>query len=80
MLAVKGFYDGTNIKLVERINISYSQPVIIVFPDVSDIMENTIIQKNIYTLAESGGSFDYLNDPAENIYSESDLKTRYANE
>jgi len=80
MLAVKGLYDGENIKLIDRINLSYSQSIIIVFPEVTEALEDTIIQKNIYALAETGGSFDYLNDPAEDIYSEKDLKARYTNE
>ena len=39
--------------------------------------EDEKFYKKLYKLAEKGGSFDFLNDPEEDIYSEKDLKVDY---
>jgi len=39
-----------------------------------------ISDSEIRSLAEKGGSFDFLNDPEEDIYSDDDLVVRYNND
>lgn len=77
MLAVKGLFDGKNIKFLEKVQIKKPQEVIITFLETD---ENKKLQDGIYKLAETGRSFDFLNNPAEDIYSDADLKVRYGND
>lgn len=74
MLAVKGLFDGKNIRLLEKVRIEKPQEVVITFLETN---ENKRSREEIYKLAEIGGSFDFLNEPAEDIYFDSDLKVRY---
>lgn len=69
MLAVKGLFDGKNIQFLEKININHPQEVIITFLDTPE----TELYKTISKL----GSFDFLNAPDEDIYSDKDLKVKY---
>ncbi|MFH1287729.1 MAG: hypothetical protein ABII25_03425 [bacterium] len=77
MLAVKGLFDGKSIKLLGRVSVKEPHEVIITFlePD-----EDKVLNRDIRKLAEVGGSFDFLNNPAEDIYSDTDLKVRYKND
>jgi len=74
MKSVKGLFDGKEIKLLEDIEIEEPQEVIITFLGPTD---DEKFYKKLYKLAEKGGSFDFLNDPEEDIYSEKDLKVDY---
>jgi hypothetical protein len=74
MKSVKGLFDGKKIKLLEDIEIEEPQEVIITFLGPT---EDEKFYKKLYKLAEKGGSFDFLNDPEEDIYSEKDLKVDY---
>lgn len=74
MLSVKAIFDGNKIKLFDKIEITEPQEVIITFLDTS-IQGST--QEEIYKLAEYGGSFDFLKEPEEDIYSDTNLKVKY---
>ena len=74
MKSVKGLFDGKKIKLLEDIEIEEPQEVIITFLGPT---EDEKFYKKLYKLAEKGDSFDFLNDPEEDIYSENDLKVDY---
>ena len=74
MLSIRGLYDKGNIKLLEDIKIEGPKEVIITFLDneLSDISSN-----DLYSLAEKNGSFDFLKEPDEDIYSDLNLKEKY---
>ncbi|MBK9330965.1 MAG: hypothetical protein IPM96_00845 [Ignavibacteria bacterium] len=74
MLSVKAIFDGKEIKLLEKIASKKPGKVIVTFPDEDDPV---IKNYEILYVAEKGGSFDFLNDPAEDIYSDKDLKVKY---
>lgn len=73
MLSVKGIYDGEKIRLLDEVKIKTPQKVIVTFLEETD----DGIQKEIYTIAEKSGSFDFLKEPAEDIYTDQDLKVQY---
>ena len=73
MLAVKGFFDGENIKLLEKVDFKEPTEVIITFLDLNSDEPIEIVK-----LAELGNSFDFLNDEEENIYSDKDLDVKYS--
>jgi len=74
MIAIKGLFDGKRIKLLEKVDIKEPQEVIITFLGAS---KDKTLYGEIYKLAETGGAFDFLNAPEEDIYSDSDLKVKY---
>ena len=39
--------------------------------------EDETLYSGIYKLAETSGSFDFLNNPEEDIYTDNDLKVKY---
>ena len=51
--------------------------VIIIFLGTS---KDESLHQEIYKIAETGGSFDFLNAPEEDIYSDNDLKVKYRND
>ncbi|PIU54917.1 MAG: hypothetical protein COS88_06165 [Chloroflexi bacterium CG07_land_8_20_14_0_80_51_10] len=74
MIAVRGLFDGKEIKLLEKVDVREPQEVMITF---LGIKEDEALYQGIYKLAEAGGSFDFLNAPDEDIYSDDDLKVKY---
>ena len=74
MLSVKGTFDGKKLDLSENIKITKPVSVIITFLDDEYIDK---VNEEIIYIAEKGGSFDFLNDPSEDIYTDENLKTKY---
>ena len=74
MISVKGLYDGEKIKLLEKVDTKTPQKVIITFLESG---EEKALSQRLYKLAETGGSFEFLKDSEEDIYSDSDLKVDY---
>lgn len=74
MLSVKGIFDGKNLKLLEKVNISKPRKVIITFLDDE---ESHITNDELLYVAEKGGAFNFLNDSEEDIYTDKDLKVKY---
>ena len=74
MLSVKAIYDGKNIKLLEKVEERKPGKVIVTFLDEED---SEINNDEILYVAEKGGAFDFLSDPAEDIYTDKDLKVKY---
>lgn len=74
MIAVKGLFDGKRIQFLEKIEINEPQEVIITFLGSFESQE---LYQDIRTLAETGGAFDFLNNPEDDIYSDEDLKVKY---
>ena len=74
MLSVKAIYDGKNVKLSEKVEVKKPVRVIVTFLDDED---TDIKNEEILIVADKGGSFDFLNDPAEDIYTDNDLKIKY---
>jgi hypothetical protein len=72
MLAVKGMYDGQEIKLTGPHLPHDPQPVIVTFLG----SESETINDDILALAAKGKSFEFLAGE-EDLYSDSDLKARY---
>ncbi|MCK4417003.1 MAG: hypothetical protein KAV99_02410 [Candidatus Latescibacteria bacterium] len=77
MIAVKGLFDGRKINLPKNVAVKEPQEVIITFLGTS---EDEALYRGIYRLAETGGSFNFLNAPEEDIYSDDDLKVKYKND
>lgn len=73
LVSVNGTFDGKRVTLDEEVSFSTPQRVIITFLEE----DNETSNKVIYSMAESGGAFDFLNDPQEEEYSVADLKVRY---
>ena len=73
MISVKGLFDGKTIKLIEKVDIQEPQEVIITFLGA---IKDKEIYHGIYKIAETGGSFDFLNSSEEDIYSDDDLKVK----
>ncbi len=74
MLSVKAIYDGKNIKLLEDVKVSKPRKVILTFLDDEEL---DFTSDEILFVAEKGGSFDFLNDPKEDIYTDANLKVKY---
>jgi hypothetical protein len=73
MLSVKGIYDGGKISLLDKVNVKTPQNVIVTFLEDTD----DGIQNKIYTIAEKNNALDFLKEPAEDIYTDNDLKIKY---
>lgn len=66
MLAVRGIYDGNSIIPLEKIESKTKSKVIITFLD--EINDNEMDE--IRNMASSTESFDFWNEPGENLYQE----------
>ncbi|KKO20221.1 MAG: hypothetical protein DCC43_05900 [Candidatus Brocadia sp.] len=75
MISVKGIFDGKKVKFLEEVDINEPQEVIITFLGTS---KDESLYQEIYKIAETSGSFDFLNAPEEDIYSDADLKVKYS--
>jgi hypothetical protein len=73
MLSVKGIYDGEKIQLLDEVKIKSPQKVIVTFLEETD----DEIQKEIYNAAGKSSSFEFLKEPAEDIYTDKDLIVKY---
>jgi hypothetical protein len=76
MVSVKAIYDGQQLRLLEPVAFSKPQEVIVVFLNLNQEKED-ISGKQIAHLISTNEAFDFLNEPEEDIYSDSDLKIRY---
>ncbi|MGQ9631664.1 MAG: hypothetical protein ACUVXI_15340 [bacterium] len=74
MISVRGLFDGRKFTLLEKVDVKEPQEVIITFLGA---VKDEALYQGIYKLAETGGSFDFLNAPEEDIYSDDDLKVKY---
>ncbi len=73
MLAIKGMYDGTSVRLLERIYENQPQTVIVIFPEPKEQISNDDISSNeLIQISTNSGSFDFLGNSAEDIYSIND--------
>ena len=77
IIGIRDLFDGRKIKLLENVAVKEPQEVIITFLGDN---EDEALCRGIYRLAERGGSFNFLNAPEEDIYSDDDLKVRYKND
>ena len=77
MVSVKAMYDGKELRLLEKVEVTTPQEVIVIFPDAA-LMEGTAIGGDeIAGMIQAGSAFSFLSDDAEDIYSDEDLKVRY---
>ena len=74
MLSVRAIYDGKKLSILEKVEIKSPKQVIITFIDEDD---TDITSAELHYLASKGGAFDFLENQAENIYSDKDLKIKY---
>jgi len=74
MLSIQGIYDGKEFKAFNKIQVKSPKRVIITF--LEDISED-LSSDELHLIAQKGGSFDFLNDEEENIYTDKDLKVKY---
>ena len=71
MISMRGKYDGKVLKLNQPISLKSERDVIVTF------LDEDISADEIQKITESSGSFDFLMNEAEDIYSDSDLKKKY---
>ena len=71
MISMRGKYDGKVLKLNQPIALKLERDVIVTF------LDEDISADEIHKITESSGSFDFLMNEAEDIYSDSDLKKKY---
>lgn len=74
MLSIRAIYDGKSLKLLDKVDINEPKEVIITFLEPTD--KDISTQEDIH-VAEKGRAFDFLNNEAEEIYSDDDLKVKY---
>jgi len=74
MLSIRGIYNGGKIKFLDNIKIEGPKDVIITFLDKET---SEISNDELYILAEKNGSFDFLKEPGEDIYTDKNLKRKY---
>ncbi len=74
MRSVRAIYDGKTVQLLERVEASGPVKVIVTFLDDEDDGPTGL---EIAHLASASGAFDFLNDPAEDVYTLDDLKVRF---
>ncbi len=92
MLSVRAIYDGSNIHFFDKFTVEKNkvQFVIITFVDKIETDISKYLIKNsvktdeidisnieIQQILTKGKSFDFLNEAAEDIYSDDDLKIKY---
>jgi hypothetical protein len=71
MFSVRAVITGDKVSFLEEVKLTTSRQVIITF------LEDDISTKQVQYFAEQGKAFDFLNDPAEDVYGDSDLKKKY---
>jgi len=74
-MTIKGIIKDGLIHPLEKTELKNNQEVLIYLPND----ESDMIHQELYHQASKGKSFDFLNDPEEDIYSEHDLKVKYNN-
>lgn len=67
MRTIRAVFRHGSIEPLEPVNLPENTPVTVAVPDADDLSA-----QGIANLAEAGESFDFLNDPREDIYTESD--------
>ncbi len=72
--SVKGIYQKGIIKPLNKLDIEENQEVIITFMCSE---KDEYLNREISSLAESGGAFDFLKAAEEDIYTDKDLKLTY---
>jgi hypothetical protein len=74
MLSVNAIYDGEKIRLLDEVDLTSPRRVIVTFLDdgVDDLPANELLK-----LSAMSGALNFLNDPAEDVYTDADLKVRY---
>jgi predicted ferric reductase len=79
MLAVAGIYDGKHIQLLENVRLTKPMKVIITFVEELPEYQTTsdVTGAEMRKLAQQSGSFAFLDDPEEDIYTDRDLKVKY---
>jgi hypothetical protein len=68
MLSINAVYDGKRIIARKNLGSENYRKVIITFPDESD--DEPQISNILSALAENGGAFDFLDNLADDIYSD----------
>ncbi len=76
--SVRGIFDGEYIRLLEPLSLPENAQVIIVILDEPPVeVEEELPASELLRLSMASGALDFLNDPAEDIYTDADLKVRY---
>lgn len=77
MRSVKAIYDGQTLKLLEEIEVTTPQEVIVVFLQEERTTEEDIQASEIQELIQHSPAFDFLHKEEEDVYTDADLKVRY---
>jgi len=71
MITVRAIYDGRQVQFFENIPVTRPTKIIVTFLEDEPLLSaSEISESEMRYLAEKGGSFDFLNDPEEDIYSD----------
>ncbi len=77
MRSVKAIYDGQTLKLLEDVEVTTPQEVIVVFLHDERTTDEDIQASEIQELIQHSAAFDFLHKEEEDIYTDADLKVRY---
>ncbi len=76
--SVRGIFDGKYIRLLEPLSLPENAQVIITVLDEPPVeVEDDLPASELLRLSVESGALDFLNDPAEDIYTDADLKVMY---
>jgi hypothetical protein len=76
--SVRGVFDGKHIRLLEPLSLPENAQVIIIVLDEPPVeAEEELSASELLGLSAASGALDFLNDSAEDIYTDADLKVRY---
>lgn len=73
MLSVPAIYDGQNLTLLEKVDVKKPRRVIVTFLPDSDELDS----QELHALAQQGGGLDFLEDEAEDVYTDAHLKIKF---
>ncbi|NOT00583.1 MAG: antitoxin family protein [Phycisphaerales bacterium] len=67
MRTIRVIFQGGDLKLLESVDLPENTPLTFALLDDDDLPVEGMVRA-----AQAGGAFDFLSDPREDIYSESD--------
>lgn len=77
MRSVKAIYDGQTLKLLEEVEVTTPQEVIVVFLHDERTTDEDIQANEIQELIQHSAAFDFLHEEEEDVYTDADLKVCY---
>lgn len=74
MLSVNAIYDGKTLVLLDTVEVKKPQRVIVTFlPEADD----ELTAETMHRMAQHGGGLAFLEDEAEDVYTDANLKIKF---